>query len=188
MQAILRHTIDSDITQRSRAIVLHVGVSRIEQADKDGDGARIDQLLSVFIWNMEYEFPSMAFRREGGEIGILNAPEWVILSSAPVAFRCTRISLDRASRVRGTRAPDLAIFVLLSSTKEFQLPAHGTRAPKAIPCVARLVTHPTALHCTSTLGLSIWRMRGSSPPNLTISNLFSAIPGLSAENGPRVID
>jgi hypothetical protein len=112
---------------------------------------------------------------------VLNAPEWVILSSAPVAFRCPRISLDRASRVRGTRAPDLAIFVLLSSTRETQLPAHSTRASEAIPCVARLVTHPTALHCTSTLGLSIWRMRGSSPPNLTISSLFSASPGLSAE-------
>jgi len=60
MQTILRRTIDSDITQGSRAIVLHVGVSGIEQADKDGDGARIDQLLSVFVWNTEHEFPSMA--------------------------------------------------------------------------------------------------------------------------------
>jgi len=60
MQAITRRTIDSDITQGSRAIVLHVGVSRIEQADKDGDGARIDQLLSVFVWITEYEFPSVA--------------------------------------------------------------------------------------------------------------------------------
>jgi hypothetical protein len=59
MQAILRRTIDSNITQGSGAIVLHVGVSRIEQADKDGDGARIDQLLSVFVWNTGYEFPSM---------------------------------------------------------------------------------------------------------------------------------
>jgi len=48
---------------------------------------------------------------------MLNEPEWVMLSSAPVAFRWTRMSLDRASRVRGTRAPDLAIFVLLSSKK-----------------------------------------------------------------------
>jgi hypothetical protein len=60
MQVIPRRTIDGDITQGSRAIVLHVCVSRIEQADKDGDGARIDQLLSVFVWNTEYEFPSMA--------------------------------------------------------------------------------------------------------------------------------
>jgi len=50
---------------------------------------------------------------------MLNEPEWVMLSSAPVAFRWTRMSLDRASRVRGTRAPDLAIFVLLSSKKGF---------------------------------------------------------------------
>ena len=60
MQTILRRTIDSNITQGSRTIVLHVGVSRIEQADKDGDGARIDQLLSVFVWNTEYEFPLTA--------------------------------------------------------------------------------------------------------------------------------
>lgn len=59
-QVILGRTIDSNITQGGRAIVLHVGVSRIEQADKDGDGARIDQLLSVFVWNTEYEFPSIA--------------------------------------------------------------------------------------------------------------------------------
>jgi hypothetical protein len=31
------------------------------------------------------------------------------------------MSLDRASRVRGTSAPDLAISVLLSSKKEFQM-------------------------------------------------------------------
>lgn len=42
------------------------------------------------------------------------------------------------------------------------------------PCVARLVTHPTALHCTSTFGLSIWRMRGSRPPSFTIKSLLSA--------------
>ena len=46
---------------------------------------------------------------------MIDSPEWVIFSSAPVALRCTRMSLDRASRVRGTRAPDLAILVLLSS-------------------------------------------------------------------------
>ena len=42
-------------------------------------------------------------------------PECVILSKAPVAFLWTRISFERASRVRGTKAPDFAIFVLLSS-------------------------------------------------------------------------
>lgn len=51
-----------------------------------------------------------------------------MFKSAPVAFRCTRMSFERAIRVRGTRAPDLAIFVLFSS------------------CVARFVMHPTALH------------------------------------------
>jgi hypothetical protein len=38
-----------------------------------------------------------------------------MFNRAPVAFRCTRISFDRARRVSGTRAPDLAILVLLSS-------------------------------------------------------------------------
>ncbi|SRR6266550_8271813 len=44
-------------------------------------------------------------------------PEWVIFNRAPVAFLWTRISFDFASRVRGTNAPDLAIFVLLSSNR-----------------------------------------------------------------------
>lgn len=44
-----------------------------------------------------------------------NSPECVIFNNAPVAFLCTRMSLERARRVRGTKAPDLAIFDLLSS-------------------------------------------------------------------------
>lgn len=76
---------------------------------------------------------------------------------APVAFRCTRISLDFASLVKGPSAPDRAILALFSS------------------CVARFVMHPTALHCTSTLGDSIWRMSGVRPPSCTIKTLFSAI-------------
>src|SRR5438552_3924979 len=40
-----------------------------------------------------------------------------MFSKAPVALRCTRMSFERASRVRGTRAPDFAIFVLLSSER-----------------------------------------------------------------------
>ena len=38
-----------------------------------------------------------------------------MFSNAPVALRCTRMSLDLARRVRGTSAPDLAICVLFSS-------------------------------------------------------------------------
>jgi hypothetical protein len=38
-----------------------------------------------------------------------------MLSNAPVALRCTRISFDLANLVRGTNAPDLAICVLFSS-------------------------------------------------------------------------
>lgn len=79
-----------------------------------------------------------------------------MFSSAPVAFLCTRMSLDLARRVRGCRAPERAILALLSS------------------CVARLVIHPTALHCTSTLGEFICLMRGARPPSATMATLFSA--------------
>lgn len=84
-------------------------------------------------------------------------PECVMFSSAPVALRCTRMSLDLASEVSGCRAPERAILDLLSS------------------CVARFVMHPTALHCTSTLGDFICLIRGASPPNETMATLFSAI-------------
>lgn len=79
-----------------------------------------------------------------------------MFNRAPVAFLWTRMSLDLARRVNGPNAPDLAILALLSS------------------CVARLVIHPTALHCTSTFGDIICRMRGVSPPRRTIATLFSA--------------
>jgi len=79
-----------------------------------------------------------------------------MLSNAPVAFLCTLMSLDLASLVSGPRAPDLAILALFSS------------------CVARLVMQPTALHCTSTLGDIIWRIRGGRPLSRTIETLFSA--------------
>jgi hypothetical protein len=45
------------------------------------------------------------------------SPECVILSRAPVALRCTRISLLFANLVSGTSAPDLAICVLFSSIR-----------------------------------------------------------------------
>ena len=79
-----------------------------------------------------------------------------MLSSAPVAFLCTRMSLDLANRVRGCSAPDRAILALLSS------------------CVARLVMQPTALHCTSTLGEFICLIKGARPPSATMATLFSA--------------
>lgn len=89
----------------------------------------------------------------------IHSPECVILSSAPVALRCTRISLDFARRMSGPSAPERAILALFSS------------------CVARFVMQPTALHCTSTLGDIIWRIRGASPPRATIKTLFSATWG-----------
>ena len=85
-----------------------------------------------------------------------------MLSKAPVALRCTRMSLDFASRINGPKAPDLAILALLSS------------------CVARFVMQPTALHCTSTFGEIICRIRGARPPRRTMETLFSAEPLSSA--------
>ena len=79
-----------------------------------------------------------------------------MFNRAPVAFLWTRMSFDFANRVSGPKAPDLAIFALLSS------------------CVAKFVMQPTALHCTSTFGDIIWRMRGVRPPRSTIETLFSA--------------
>jgi hypothetical protein len=79
-----------------------------------------------------------------------------MFSSAPVAFRCTLMSFDLASFVRGASAPDRAILALFSS------------------CVARFVMQPTALHWTSTFGEFICLIRGPSPPSSTILTLFSA--------------
>lgn len=76
---------------------------------------------------------------------------------APVAFRCTLMSFDFASFVKGPKAPDLAILALLSSW------------------VARFVMHPTALHCTSTFGEFICLMSCVRPPSITIRTLFSAL-------------
>lgn len=84
-----------------------------------------------------------------------------MFNKAPVAFRCTLISFDFASLVRGPSAPDLAILALFSSW------------------VARFVMQPTALHCTSTFGDIICRMRGERPPSNTIETLFSAAPNTS---------
>ncbi len=86
-----------------------------------------------------------------------SVPECVMFNRAPVAFLCTLISLDFANRVKGPRAPDLAILALLSS------------------CVAKFVIHPTALHWTSTFGDIICRIRGVRPPRSTIATLFSAV-------------
>jgi len=68
----------------------------------------------------------------------------------------------------------VAILVLLSSSQTRSAGTRELQQPRDSPCVARLVTHPTALHWTSTLGLSIWRIRGSKPPSLTIRSLLSA--------------
>ncbi len=89
-----------------------------------------------------------------------------MFKSAAVAFRCTRMSLDLASRVKGPKAPDLAILALLFS------------------CVARLVIHPTALHWTSTFVEFICRINGVKPPSWTMETLFSATETLTSLASP----
>ena len=49
-----------------------------------------------------------------------------MFNRAPVAFLCTLISFDFASRVNGTKAPDLAILVLFSSAiTKYRVSAHA---------------------------------------------------------------
>jgi hypothetical protein len=44
-----RRTIDGDVAESSGAVVLNVGVLRVEEIDEDGDGTSRDELLSVFV-------------------------------------------------------------------------------------------------------------------------------------------
>jgi len=43
-------TIYSNVTQGSSAVILHIGVRRVEKSDQNGDGTRIYKLLSVLVW------------------------------------------------------------------------------------------------------------------------------------------
>ena len=108
-------TIYSDVTQRGCAVVLHVGIWGVKQANQYRNCTRIHELLPVLIYIDHY------YGKIGNNDLICAVPEWVIFSNAPVALRCTRMSFERASRVSGTRAPDFAIFVLLSSVNTIQL-------------------------------------------------------------------
>ena len=46
-------TVDSNVAERRCAVVLHVGVGRVEKADEDGDGAGVDELLPVLVCETE---------------------------------------------------------------------------------------------------------------------------------------
>lgn len=87
---------------------MDVGIGGGKELDKHRDGASVDELLPVIVWKDKSDMAFIVCARHG-------IPEWVMFSRAPVAFRCTRISFDLAKRVRGAKAPDLAIFALLSS-------------------------------------------------------------------------
>ena len=65
-----------------------------------------------------YSNPTFKCTMVQKSIQVIRVPEWVIFNKAPVAFLCTLMSLDRARRVSGTRAPDLAILDLFSSIKK----------------------------------------------------------------------
>lgn len=41
--------VHGDVAERGGAVILHVGVWRVEQADKNGDRPGVDELLSVLI-------------------------------------------------------------------------------------------------------------------------------------------
>ena len=44
-------TIDGDVAQGGGAVVLDIGVGRVEERDKDWDGSSADQLLPVFVYH-----------------------------------------------------------------------------------------------------------------------------------------
>jgi hypothetical protein len=123
-------SINGNVAQSCRAVVLDVDIWGREELYEDWYCTCINQLLAILIC----ERSAMALYDTAGARFV---PECVMFSRAPVAFRCTLISLDFASRVRGPKAPDRAIFALFSSW------------------VAKFVMHPTALHWTSTFGDSI---------------------------------
>ena len=69
-----------------------------------------------------------------------------MFNRAPVALRCTLISLDRARRVSGTKAPDLAIFVLLSSVNLFNKKSLHRVTPLTMCCQVCYATNGIALN------------------------------------------
>lgn len=139
--------VHGDVAECCRAVILDVHIWGRQKLDKNWYRSSVDKLLPIIVCSL------LVVRMS---CNVVASPEWVMFSSAPVALRCTLMSFDFANLVRGPSAPDLAIFALLSS------------------CVARLVMHPTALHCTSTFGDIIWRIKGCRPPSWTMETLFSA--------------
>ena len=69
-----------------------------------------------------------------------------MLSKAPVALRWTRISFERASRVRGIRAPDLAILVLLSSAYQISGRSISRDPVRTMSCKIGDTTNCVTLH------------------------------------------
>jgi hypothetical protein len=50
--------VDRDVAESRGAVVLHVGVRRVQEADKDGDGTSVDQLLPVLVYRARRSGPS----------------------------------------------------------------------------------------------------------------------------------
>lgn len=42
-------TVNSNVAESSGAIVLHIRVGRVQEANKNRNGSRVDELLSVLI-------------------------------------------------------------------------------------------------------------------------------------------
>lgn len=87
---------------------------------------------------------------------------------------------------KGDESPglcDLGLIVIYDQSNERE---SQTRKASIVPYVARFVTHPTALHWTSTFGLSICRIRGSRPPRFTMRSLLSATETLEISQSATV--
>lgn len=133
-------TIHSNVTESGSAVILDVGIRRIQEAHKHWDGTSVHELLAVLVYQSSISNLNNDYSRRF-------SPEWVIFNKAPVAFRCTRISFERASRVRGTKAPDLAILVLLSSEIVTEINSRENSAPRlTVGGEIRYTTNGIALH------------------------------------------
>ena len=73
-------TIYSNVTQGSGAVILYIGVWRVEKSDKNGDCACIHKLLPILVW-IRMQCQSRDW------LGRNNPPECVMFNRAPVALR-----------------------------------------------------------------------------------------------------
>lgn len=151
--------VDGNVGERGGAVVLDVGVGALQERDEDRDGAGVDELVPVLVRVRHVEQGAGGVALDAHVLG-------------------PRQSGERDQRAALCDLGLVVVWLVGSACARLEALVWG-----GLPCVARLVMQPTALHWTSTLGLSIWRMSGSRPPSLTIKSLFSAARGSETRFG-----